>query len=214
MFNTHLIKNSRIIFILKSYEQSFLDKMRIFHLQNLLMIELICFLFINCNTQLSHFYKAIKIEKFYQITLFLSENITESLNQTMSLFSEYPSVIYSVNSENQAFNGNLSENSLQKMFSLQESLVFFYTNDLQKTKSFLNFLVPQLSNRKRPNCLIMCLSVNCSDNINLIDTLKYAWEENFLDFTVMKINLEDVTTDSSTLIHYFNSFNEVFTAKI
>lgn len=110
--------------------------------------------------------------------------------------------IGSENTENHSFHENHSSihkfrsKNFKNFFTLQESLFIFYPDNLNGIKSFINFLISQLYVRKRPKCLII-LSINNTDEIQVIEVLIYAWKKKFLDFTIM---------EKTSSIYYFNRF--------
>lgn len=149
-----------------------------------------------------------KVTNFYQITSIISVNFTEI--NTHSFFSgEIPSLKYSFGDYTQELYKNSSESAKIK-YALQESLILFYTTEINKTESFIDFSIPYLSVRKRPKCLVIYIS-NISDyNNETVDVtmiLKYAWKKKFLDFTVMILNLEEETINSTFLFYFYNPFN-------
>lgn len=122
----------------------------------------------------------------------------------MNLLKECPNKIYSFGENNQKLYDNTSKNALANMLALQESLVIFYTRDFDKIKFFIDFLIPQLSARDRPKCLIIYTSDDFNE-IDIIKYLKYAWKRQFLDFSVV--------IDLFFLIYYYNPFNDALYRK-
>lgn len=150
--------------------------------------------------------KSVKAEKFYQITTFISENIEKISG--VQVFLETPNKIYSYdknNQQQQQLYDSSSVSSLEMIYSLQESLVIFHTNNLNETKSFIDYLIPQLSIRQRPKLLTVCLKNSVlEDEIDTINILKYAWKKNFLDFSIIITNTkgENATKLFTTAYHY------------
>lgn len=151
---------------------------------------------------------------YYQITSFTSDNFTKTSVRKMSVFHETPNKICSFNTNidlNTISYDNASVNALKIMYSLQGSLIVFYTSSLSETKSFIDYLVPQLSVRQRPKCLIVYSSsnnFNQDDEVDMICALKCAWETKFLDFTVVLTSF-----DQKTIYYYYNPFNDVVSKK-
>lgn len=187
--------------------------MKNFNNFSLLLLKVFYSYVFACNSL--NLYGIMKSSDLYQITLFTSENFSKtSYPKPTFLFFDHPSVTYSFNVDQRILDGNHSQNTLNTMYTLQESLVIFHTSNLSETESFLDFLIPQLSVRKRPKCLIM-FSINnsgYSSEINVIDALKYAWKNKFLDFSILKC-FEDCKIHSSNLVHYYNPFNDVLYVK-
>lgn len=169
------------------------------------------FRFTECYENRFNLRKITNVENFHQITLFVSEDSSNIFDFKTFLFNEFPSVTYSFSSNNQEHSNKFIKISSKSQHSLQESLVIFYTRNINKTESFIDFLEVQLSVRKRPKCLITYASNNSEykeDENILVDILKYAWKKNFLDFTIIVTNFEQKTLNfSSSLIYYFNPFN-------
>lgn len=126
----------------------------------------------------------------------------------MSLFDESPNVMRSFDLINYSnFYNKSSENGLKRMFSLQESLVVFYTSNLDEVKSFIDFLIPQLSVRQRPKCLILYSNNQGRDEAKVGHILGYAWEKKFLDLSILfSAGIVNIV-DSSSSIYYLNPFN-------
>lgn len=104
---------------------------------------------------------------------------------------------------------NYSVNELKNIFALQESLIVFQTNDLNEFRSFIDFLIKQLSVRQRPRCLIVHSGeLQIRAEIRMTDILKYAWDKKFLNVSVLMTDQTDKTIESS-LIYYFNPFNDI-----
>lgn len=158
--------------------------------------------------------KRIKVEDYYQITLFSSKNFTDLIrNPKMPLFQEFPIKIYSFGINNQQLYDNTSETALANMFTLQESLPVFYISDFREIKLFIDFLIPQLSVRYRPKCLIMYSPNDFVFNkveIDIKNSLKYAWKKRFLDFSVLVIFTENTI---ASLIYYYSPFDDVIYQK-
>lgn len=109
---------------------------------------------------------------FYQITSFTSNDLIDSKTLT---FSKHPGVRYLIGKNHK---------SIHKIpYSLKKSLITFHTSNLSEVQSFIDFLEPQLTIRKRPKCLI--ISDDSGDEIPTDEALKYAWKNKFLDFTIM-----------------------------
>lgn len=141
-------------------------------------------------------HKIAQVRKLYQTTFFISANYTDAHT---FLASEIPNEIYSFGMDNKILYENSSENVLKNMYSLQESIIILYTSNLEEFKPFVDFLIPKLSVRKRPKCLIAySRNFQHANEMALIDTLKYAWKKKFLDFSF-------ISTPSSS-VYYFNPF--------
>lgn len=148
--------------------------------------------------------KIVEIEKFYQVSAFVSNNFTKMIYFDTSTL-ELPRETYSFVENRQLLYDNTSK-------VLEKSLVIFNTNNLTEIKSFINLLIPQLSVRKRPKCLIIYSSNNFDnedDKIKIISALKFAWEMKFLDFTVIKENSGMKASVNPSFFYYFNPFNSV-----
>lgn len=167
-----------------------------------------CFCVVKCRTFLFDLQKITKTVDFYQFFAFVSDNYTKMIDSNIYSFYKIPYKLFSFDKNRQKFFHRITENVLKNQSYLQESLIIFYTTNLIEVKSFIDFLMPQLTVRKRPKCLITYSSSSCEyedDKINIISSLKYAWEKKFLDFTVV----ESVSADLFSSIYYFNSFNDV-----
>lgn len=166
-----------------------------------------CFSVIECYTRFLNLCKVLKIDpNYHQITSFVSDNFTVKITDPKIFIHDFPNKIYSFDSHNKNFFHKLTKNGMKNRYSLQESLVIFFTNKLYESGKFLNFLIPQLSFRKRPKCLILYSSNNFNDmdEIHTMSIMKYAWKKKFLDFTVIQIiNHLNVYT------FHFNPFNDI-----
>lgn len=161
--------------------------------------------------------KTIKKEKVYEITLFKSENSSGFPNLSVYCLNGFPNKIYSFDKNLQQLHDNYFANALKNTFTLQESLVIFITENLSEVKPFIEFLILQLIVRKRPNCLIICSTKNCINQNDVIDSLKHAWENNFLDFTIILESFEEQSiamVDESVLIYHYNPFNDIVYEKV
>lgn len=177
--------------------------MKISHISNLLTLTFFCFYVIECRLKLD-------LKSFYQITTFTSDNFIEISGLKKSPFHGYPVLQYSFNESHQ----NLlfpRKNLFKHYYSLQESLIIYRTSNLNQTEAFINFLGPHLTVRQRPKCLI-----DYSSNVNeeqdreeIIDALKYAWKNKFLDITIMVTNLEKPQDGQSVLTYQYNPFNDI-----
>lgn len=101
------------------------------------------------------------------------------------------------------------------MYDLEESLIVFYTSNLNETTQFIDFLITQLSVRKRPKCLIVYPNVAQNSETSVMHILKFAWKKKFLDLTIMQLsNFTMIIKNSlSVNIYYFNPFNNIFYKK-
>lgn len=174
--------------------------MYIFKYFTLLTFKLIFSCIAQCNSFPLDLQKIAQDENFYQITSFISENFTKVTNLNQSNFPGTPNKIYLFDVINQLQLYNSFKNNLKNVYQLQESLVVYYTSNLNETKSFLDYLVPQSSARKRPKCLVVYSGAS-NEEIIVIDILKYAWREKFLDFAVMMVDLDT--------IYHLNPFNDM-----
>lgn len=145
--------------------------------------------------------KIFESNNFYQITSFISSNLTKSSLEKLSLFHELPGVTYLFDKNRQKLY-YASRKVLKGIYSLQESLIVFYTSDINETESFIDFLIPHLSVRQRPKCLIIYISSHFE--VSVIDVLKYAWKKKFLDFSVISFQ-----EHASFLAYHYNPFNDV-----
>lgn len=191
---------------------------------NIIISKLFILYLFKCTVLSFHLNKVSQMENFHQIYTFISDTFTDTSELQAVMRYETPNKIYLFDTnenQNQLYNKSLKSEG-KNIYGLQESLVTFYTSNLNETKSFLNFLVLQLSVEKRPKCLIT-YSLNDSKNedkyenqLDMIDILKYAWDKKFLDFTVIISNSKkNIINNLITKIYYFNPFyNLVFTKKI
>lgn len=144
--------------------------------------------------------KILDATNFCQITSFVSNDFRKNSNLKWPLFPEFPNKIYSFSTNNQNLVNHNDENALKNMYSLQESLIVFYTIKSNEIVPFIDFLVPQLSIRQRPRCLIIFSSNSFSNNdeLDIVNASKYAWKKKFLDFLVIK----------SSLTYHYNPFHD------
>lgn len=177
---------------------------------NSIMLKLLLFYsIINCNTLPLDLHKMTQSLSFYQVTSFVSDNFTKiSSFQKTFLFQEFPNKIHSFDANNnqKRLYGNTSRSGLENLYSLEKSLIVFYTSNLYETKSFIDFLVSQLSVKHQRSKSLVYYSNNSEDNIEIdvIHALKYAWEKKFLDFSIL------VTSNiASSLIYHVNPFNNI-----
>lgn len=178
---------------------------------NLYLIIIKLFFFCNIKSTTLDFHRIIKTENLYQVTPFISRNhTTEIANMNLPLLFEFPSVIYSFPDDRQKLSFH-DKNLITNVHSLQESLIIFYTSDLDEIRPFIDFLLPKLSVRQRPKCLVILYMSNSFDDknaIDVIDALKYAWKKKFLDFSVMVM-----TNFKENPIYYLNPFNDIIYKK-
>lgn len=147
---------------------------------------------------------SLRLQNFYQISLFISSDCENFTNSKMYYtLSNNPIKIYSFNNyTDQIQHHEISQKSSENMYFTQESMIIFYTNNLNETTLFIDNLIPQLSIKKRPKCLIISLSTyNSNYEISVNYFLRYAWEKKFLDFSVV--------INSSSLIYYLNPFSDI-----
>lgn len=180
------------------------------------VITAFCFHVIKSGTLLSTKLNKIKIvmDDFYQVSAYISANFTTNF---VDSFNKFPHKLYFFDKNITLLYNSSSENIIKGMYSLQESLVIFYTKNMKEVKSFVDYLIPQLTIRKRPKCLIIYSSydLNYKDNETVaVDALKYAWKKKFLDFTVVVTNLNTKTfIDLGNFIYHLNPFNCVIYQK-
>lgn len=150
-------------------------------------------------------HRLIESEGFYQVTSFTSKDLANLPDQ--SVINALPCVIHNFGESKSKVWNNSSENALKTMYTLQESLIIFYTSVLNEIKPFVDHLIPQLSVRQRPKCLIIHLSnsSSSSDETDAIDALKNAWGKKFLDFTIMRTDY----IDEILSFYYLNPFNDI-----
>lgn len=182
--------------------------MKIINSVNILIVKLLFFGV--CNVHSLHLQVISQSINSYQITSYFSKNFTKiSLSNTF-LFGETPNVLHS-------FGTNLAQNiynqsyqiRLKHMFSLQESLIVFYTTSLSEAKLFIDFLVLQVSVRQRPKCLIVHFSNFEVSNLTKVShILKYSWKNKFLDFSIIERVVKNIYV-TSALLNYFNPFNGI-----
>lgn len=166
------------------------------------------------NTNLVDLHKIVQVKNFYQVTIFISDKFINF--SELYLLEDYPNKIYSFNSNNeqQLLYDNTSKNALKNMYSLQESLIIFYISNSYEVKSFIGFLIPQLSIRQRPKILIIYSSNNESnEELNISYILEYTWKERFLDFTVMVKKFEKTLIDPFFVVYYLNPFEDIIYQK-
>lgn len=105
-----------------------------------------------------------------------------------------------------------NENDQKKLTAidcLQESLVIFYSHNVSETKTFIDFLVNQLTSRQRPTSLIVqSIQLKLQNEIDITEILKYAWQKKFLNFPIIATDYSVKTTNSST--YYSNPINDIF----
>lgn len=128
--------------------------------------------------------ETIQPESLYQVSLFISDSFrNKTSDQKIPLFQKYPNKVYSFG---QKSHQQFCDNALKNLYSLQESLIVFYTVNSSEIEFFIDYLIPNLSVRQRPKCLIVYSSKNSiNDEIVIIDALKYAWAKKFLDFSII-----------------------------
>lgn len=154
-----------------------------------------------CNSLSHHLHELAEFSNFHQITFFVSKNFTNVMNLNPSNFRETPNKIYSLDFDNLKLYSDVSVS--KNIYSLQESLIVFYTSNFFETDRFINFLVNHLSFEKRPKCLIVYSGIN-EDKVKIsavTNILKNAWEDSFLDFTLVMAD--------SNIFYYYNPFKNV-----
>lgn len=163
-----------------------------------------------CNALSLNLHNFPQLSNSYQITSFISKNFTKVSLLNTSLFGNTPNILHSFDDDKyyQETYDKSSVSGLKSMFSLQESLVVFYTVDLNAVQPFIDFMIPQLSVRQRPKCLVVYFShFKASDQPKISRILQYAWGKKFLDFSIMITPDEVNVVESNSLIAYFNPFN-------
>lgn len=166
---------------------------------------------IECSILTFNLHQVINISSnYHQVTSYLSDDFTKIPDLKTLLFHEFPNAMYSFGSDHKVLHNKSFKNEIKNMYTLQESLVLFYTNDLNQTNLFIDFLKSQLSVRQRPKCLIVYSnSFKLKHELDVMSTLKNAWKKKFLDFTIL-INLSEKTiTHSLMIIYYFNPFDDI-----
>lgn len=101
--------------------------------------------------------KVLKLDDFYQVTSFASDRITEEkiLDLETYSFPEYPTVKYSFYENRQTVHNIDFKGLLKSVYAIQNSLITFYTHDLNEVRQFIDFISTQISVRKRSSCLIV-----------------------------------------------------------
>lgn len=182
--------------------------MKIFKYFNLLIST---FIFLNVFEILDLHKISEATTSFHQITSFVSDNLTEISD--LKILNEFPGEIYSFGGQSGKLPKLRMDNKLRvlgRWYLLQESLVIFYTNNLNEIKSFIYFLVRHLSVRQRPKCLMMYSANSFEHNdeeMYVTDVLKNAWKNKFLDFSIMMADASNKTFNSS--FYYLNPFNDI-----
>lgn len=142
----------------------------------------------------------------YQTTIFISNAIAPATrNEYCKNLVNYQ--LFNIEFSFDINNLQLNDSSMKNYDTPQDSsLIIFYTNHLNETESFIDFLVPQLSVRSRPKCLVM--SNILSNDASVVSSLKHAWLNKFLDFTIVQLS------DEEPMINYLDPFsNTVFWVK-
>lgn len=183
-----------------------------FYSLSLTILKLFCFLVVKCNILPLNLKNITEAHKFYQITSFVSSRLQKIDHFQLSPFEHLSNEIHSFdfNNTHQMRSSNKSSKYAPKnKYSLQESLIILFTSDLSEIKSFIDFLIPQLSVRQRPKCLIVLLTESdLNKNAYVSHILRYTWKKRFLDFTILVKKLSN-----NRLIYYLNPFNEIFFQK-
>lgn len=139
----------------------------------------------------------------YQSSIFISDSIIEDQDFLKILtVSKLPNVISSFNVTNQ-----LKSHSLM---NIQDSLVLFYPSFFNEIKKFIDYLtrnsVKKFSSWKRPKCLVIYKKKFQRRYIyTIFEPLKYAWDDKFLDFSIIITNLSNSTIKSN--LFSLNPFN-------
>lgn len=185
--------------------------MKIFCCNSFLILKLFFLCLEKCNTFQLHLHRMVKNDNFHQTTLFTSGNCPRVFEQDLLLFNEFPKKIYSFSKKNYDLSRNYSQHALQNMYSLQDSIVTFSICELREIKPSIDSLSKNLSIRKRPKCLAMYSQSRLinTNEIIIINAIKYVWGKKFLDFTVIKKNPEEITIDLRYVIYYSNPFNHI-----
>lgn len=186
--------------------------LRIFNDLKLLVLPIFLFSVVKCSILFSDLSHALKINSnYHQITLFVSDNFfTTATSEKIFLFPEFIHKLYSFNGIDRLdLYDKSTKDGLRNMYYLEKSLIILYTSNLSETKLFVDFLIPQLSVRERPKCLIVyCNFANYNEN-NVMNILKYAWQKKFLHFSIVELIYFNANNYRFSLIYYFNPFNEV-----
>lgn len=151
-------------------------------------------------------HKIVEPTDFHQTTSFVAESFTKVSDLKILSFQKFPIIVHSFGVNNSKL---FDIYSLKNVYSLQESLVLFYTSDLSEAETFLNFLVRQLSVIMRPKRLIVfSRNFEYTSEVDMSTVLKIAWKKKFLNFSVMVVKMY-----SSSLIYHYNPFNDVIHLK-
>lgn len=189
--------------------------------------KLVYFSFIECSDKypLDLLHKITQAANDYQITSFISNNSTKILKLQTFLLVGIPNRIYSFDLEDHEYNKiypfGMSDHiyhdipSLKNVYALQESLIIFYTSDFNEIKKLTSFLTEQLAPQKRPKCLILYSNnFEYFDKTDVVDIMKYAWKNSFLDFSIVRLDFTKKNSiDRTSKIDYFNPFNDIIYQK-
>lgn len=162
--------------------------MDLFRRSNLFIIRLLFLIaIIGHDTIELDLHQMTQSSDFHQITSFISENLT--ITPGLQLLHNTPAEINSFdpnNNRQKQIHANALISRLENRYSLEKSLIVFYTSNLSQVEYFIDFLVPQLSvAHQRPKCAIVNLrSKNYENNheIDVIRNSKYAWKKKILGF--------------------------------
>lgn len=97
---------------------------------------------VECNIPFFDVHKITQKPNFYQITIFISDNLKKTPDFKLPSYHGFPIVTYSFNSNNQEFSNETTKRTLKGAHALQKSLVIFYTINIEETVLFNNFLIP------------------------------------------------------------------------
>lgn len=151
--------------------------------------------------------KAIRDSNPYQITFFTSDFVLKNFKRQIRISEEYP-VLTLRWIDLQGAEVNFLLNSTVLTRTLHASIIVIHTDNVTFARRVIDLLSRMVPYYERPKCLCMLLNKSESfDSLIIKNTLRYAWEKKFLDFTIIKSNESDNTYSS---FYYFDPFHYSF----
>lgn len=165
------------------------------------IFESYCFAVVKGSSLSFDLEKKIEVYDPYQVTLFASKNFTEV--EDLDVFSNLPSITYSFYETRRGLNMP-TKMLLSKVCCLCYNQLLSFIQMIS-VKSFVDYLKIQIIPKKFPKFLITYSSNNLTsnDDMQILYLLKYAWQEKFMDFTIL------LKMNSTPLIYYFNPFTNI-----
>lgn len=173
----------------------------------IVLFNTICILkTIECISLSSTLEKVLKESHPYQITYFTSKLIIENRIESTSIINNFPISRLNLNSLKNKKLSTLQDSTTLKNIMLI-SLIITFTDNIYDIKRIIDFIIKIAPMYERPKILSIVSDKNSSNSIFILTILRYAWEKNILDITVLTV---DENQANYHTMYYFNPFKNYF----